>query len=64
MLQYLTFVLMLAAPQVVMTADQYMARWEWEIDERDRPLTEEELDTINPKESYSIIPEPPVRRRR
>lgn len=45
-----------------MTAEQYqMARWEREMDERNRPLTDEELDAIIPKEGYRIMPEPPVR---
>jgi Splicing factor 3B subunit 1 len=48
--------------QVPMTAEQYqMARWEREMDERNRPLTDEELDAIIPKEGYRIMPEPPVR---
>jgi splicing factor 3B subunit 1 len=47
--------------QVPMTAEQYqMARWEREMDERNRPLTDEELDTIIPKEGYRVMPEPPV----
>ena len=37
-----------------------MARWEREMDERNRPLTDEELDAIIPKEGYRTMPEPPV----
>ncbi len=48
--------------QVPVTAEQYqMARWEREIEERNRPLTDEELDGIIPAEGYRIMPEPPVR---
>jgi len=33
-------------------------RWEKEIDERNRPLTDEELDAIFPSEGYKILPPP------
>lgn len=47
--------------QVPLSAEQYqMARWEREMDERNRPLTDEELDAIIPKEGYRTMPEPPV----
>ncbi|XP_046846232.1 splicing factor 3B subunit 1-like [Xenia sp. Carnegie-2017] len=34
-------------------------RWEKEIDERNRPLTDDELDAIMPKEGYKILDPPP-----
>lgn len=46
-----------------MSAEQYqMARWEREIEERNRPLSDEELNSIIPAEGYRIMPEPPVHR--
>lgn len=39
--------------------DQILAsRWEKELDERNRPLTDEELDTMFPTEGYTILPPP------
>ncbi|CAA3000866.1 splicing factor 3B subunit 1 [Olea europaea subsp. europaea] len=43
-----------------MTPEQYnLMRWEKDIEERNRPLTDEELDAIFPKEGYKIL-EPPA----
>jgi len=40
-------------------ADQVLAnRWEKELDERNRPLTDEELDAMFPTEGYTILPPP------
>lgn len=45
--------------QIRMPPDQVQAlRWEREIDERNRPLSDEELDAIFPKEGYKILPPP------
>ncbi|CAN1139501.1 Splicing factor 3B subunit 1 [Linum perenne] len=42
------------------TPEQYnLMRWEKDIEERNRPLTDEELDTIFPLEGYKIL-EPPA----
>ena len=42
---------------VSMTPEQMQAyRWEREIDERNRPLSDEELDTMFPKEGYKVTP--------
>eukprot|EP00040_Diaphanoeca_grandis_P037207 m.241356 g.241356 ORF g.241356 m.241356 type:complete len:1231 (+) comp33773_c0_seq1:225-3917(+) len=41
------------------TPDQEKAdRWEAEIDERNRPITDEELDAIFPKEGYKVLDAP------
>jgi len=46
-------------PQVPMTPEQAQSqRWEREIEERNRPLTDEELDTMFPSEGYKVL-EPP-----
>lgn len=38
-----------------MTPEQMQVfRWEREIDERNRPLTDDELDAILPKEGYKV----------
>ena len=38
-----------------MTPEQMQAwRWEKELDERNRPLSDEELDTIFPQEGYKV----------
>lgn len=38
-----------------MTPEQIQAwRWEMELDERNRPLTDEELDAIFPQEGYKV----------
>ncbi|EAZ21727.1 hypothetical protein OsJ_05362 [Oryza sativa Japonica Group] len=43
-----------------MTPEQYqLLRWERDIEERNRPLTDEELDTMFPQEGYKIL-EPPA----
>ncbi|KAF2320413.1 hypothetical protein GH714_027446 [Hevea brasiliensis] len=43
-----------------MTPEQYnMMRWEKDIEERNRPLTDEELDAMFPQEGYKIL-EPPA----
>jgi splicing factor 3B subunit 1 len=34
-------------------------RWEREIEERNRPLSDEELDAILPTEGYRILEPPP-----
>ena len=39
-----------------MTPEQMQAyRWEREIDERNRPLSDEELDTMFPKDGYKVV---------
>ena len=39
-----------------MTPEQIQAyRWEKEIDERNRPLTDEELDAIFPFDGYKVM---------
>lgn len=41
---------------IPMTPDQRQAfRWEREIDERNRPLTDDELDAIMPKDGYKVL---------
>ena len=41
---------------VSMTPEQMQAyRWEREIDERNRPLSDEELDTMFPKDGYKVV---------
>ncbi|CAL4890054.1 unnamed protein product [Urochloa decumbens] len=43
-----------------MTPEQYqLIRWERDIEERNRPLTDEELDAMFPQEGYKIL-EPPA----
>ncbi|KAG6411756.1 hypothetical protein SASPL_129840 [Salvia splendens] len=43
-----------------MTPEQYnLLRWEKDIEERNRPLTDEELDSMFPEEGYKIL-EPPA----
>jgi splicing factor 3B subunit 1 len=43
-----------------MTPEQYnLLRWERDIEERNRPLTDEELDAMFPQEGYKIL-EPPA----
>ena len=38
-----------------MTPEQMQAyRWEREIDERNRPLSDQELDALFPKEGYKV----------
>eukprot|EP00899_Mesostigma_viride_P016403 jgi/Mesvir1/24764/Mv22020-RA.1 len=45
--------------KVPMTPDQHnQARWEREVEERNRPLSDEELDAMFPAEGYKIL-EPP-----
>ena len=40
---------------IPMTPEQRQVfRWEREIDERNRPLTDDELDAIMPKEGYKV----------
>eukprot|EP00271_Cylindrocystis_brebissonii_P023373 TRINITY_DN9672_c0_g1_i1.p1 TRINITY_DN9672_c0_g1~~TRINITY_DN9672_c0_g1_i1.p1 ORF type:complete len:1296 (+),score=272.86 TRINITY_DN9672_c0_g1_i1:282-4169(+) len=42
-----------------MTPEQYnMMRWEKDIEERNRPISDEELDTMFPKEGYKILDPP------
>ena len=36
----------------------YFSRWEREIDERNRALTEDELDALFPSEGYKILDPP------
>lgn len=39
-----------------MTPEQRQVfRWEREIDERNRPLTDDELDAIMPKDGYKVV---------
>ena len=38
--------------------EQQAQRWEAEIDERNRPMTDEELDAIFPKEGYKVLDPP------
>ncbi|XP_073236837.1 splicing factor 3B subunit 1-like isoform X1 [Porites lutea] len=46
--------------QMAMTPEQMQAyRWEREIDERNRYLSDEELDSLFPKEGYKILEPPP-----
>ncbi|KAG9444264.1 hypothetical protein H6P81_015604 [Aristolochia fimbriata] len=41
------------------TPEQYnLLRWERDIEERNRPLTDEELDAMFPQEGYVILPPP------
>jgi hypothetical protein len=41
---------------IPMTPEQRQVfRWEREIDERNRPLTDDELDAIMPKEGYKVV---------
>ncbi|KAF3435049.1 hypothetical protein FNV43_RR22136 [Rhamnella rubrinervis] len=43
-----------------MTPEQYnLMRWEKDIEERNRPLTDEELDAMFPQEGYKILEPPP-----
>jgi splicing factor 3B subunit 1 len=45
-----------AAP---MTPEQYnQLRWEREVEERNRPLTDDELDAMLPSEGYKVLPQP------
>ena len=47
----------MTAPQVPISAEQYqMARWEREIEERNRPLTDAELDAIIPAQARPLTP--------
>jgi splicing factor 3B subunit 1 len=40
---------------IPMTPEQRQVfRWEREIDERNRPLTDDELDAIMPKDGYKV----------
>ncbi|XP_050212265.1 uncharacterized protein LOC126662350 [Mercurialis annua] len=42
-----------------MTPEQYnLLRWEKDIEERNRPLTDEELDTMFPQEGYKVLDPP------
>ena len=44
-----------------MTPEQMQAwRWEKELDERNRPLTDEELDALFPQEGYKVRYTPPA----
>ncbi|KAK2561380.1 Splicing factor 3B subunit 1 [Acropora cervicornis] len=46
--------------QMAMTPEQMQAyRWEREIDERNRYLSDDELDSLFPKEGYKILEPPP-----
>ena len=50
---------MCCAVQVPMSAEAYQAaKWEREIEERNRPLSDEELDAILPPEGFKVL-EPP-----
>lgn len=43
----------------LMTPEQlHTMRWEKEVDERNRPMTDEELDEIFPKEGYKVVDPP------
>ncbi|XP_052174881.1 uncharacterized protein LOC127789869 [Diospyros lotus] len=43
------------------TPEQYnLLRWEKDIEERNRPLTDEELDAMFPQEGYKILEPPPT----
>ncbi|GAB2293651.1 Splicing factor 3B subunit 1 [Dionaea muscipula] len=47
-------------PSGALTPEQYnLLRWEKDIEERNRPLTDEELDAMFPSEGYKIL-EPPA----
>ena len=46
-------------PGVPLTPEQYNAlRWEREIEERNKPLTDEELDAMLPSDGYKLLPPP------
>ena len=48
-----------AAQGAPMTPEQYNAlRWEREVEERNRPLTDEELDAMLPSEGFKVLPQP------
>ena len=48
-----------AAANVPMTPEQYNAmRWEREVEARNAPLTDEDLDLMLPSEGYKILPVP------
>ena len=48
-----------AAQGAPMTPEQYNAlRWEREVEERNRPLTDEDLDAMLPSEGYKVLPQP------
>ena len=49
----------MAAANVPMTPEQYNAmRWEREVEARNAPLTDEDLDLMLPSEGYKILPVP------
>ena len=48
-----------AASLIPQTPEQLQAqRWEREIDERNRPITDEELDALLPPQGYKVLPPP------
>ena len=49
-------IIYLLGQMIPMTPEQRQVfRWEREIDERNRPLTDDELDAIMPKEGYKVV---------
>lgn len=54
-LKLISLVLISLGHLVSMTPEQMQAyRWEREIDERNRPLSDEELDSLFPKDGYKV----------
>lgn len=50
----------LPGQQVPMTPEQWQtAKWEADLQRRNRPLTDEELDALLPVEGYKILEPPP-----
>ncbi len=50
----------LPGQQVPMTPEQWQtAKWEAEVQRRNRPLTDEELDALLPVDGYKILEPPP-----
>ena len=48
-----------AVPQMQLTAEQWQTqRWEREVEQRNRALSDEELDSMMPTEGYKVL-EPP-----
>jgi len=48
-----------AAGAAPMTPEQYNAlRWEREVEERNKPLSDEDLDAMLPSDGYKVLPQP------
>ena len=53
------FSLRIVVPQMQLTAEQWQTqRWEREVEQRNRALSDEELDSMMPIEGYKVL-EPP-----